>query len=258
MSFDQLLHVSKLGHSGFPHNLLVFEWQEKRQHLVIYLQDLPQLLEGYKRAERRPYELNPMITIVDPIPRIRLSSACEAAANCLYGMAEIAAQFANKVTRGALPGRFNALRKGAGRGDFAKLGLAEWVSDFGWYTKVRELRTEWAHFSTVFIGEEENAEPIIVVRCHRRPSDREEFGHEIEVRIPDLIDWISRAIAVIDNLGNYLLVKHIVPTLDLDARFTAPKLDQGGWPIVRADHTFDVEEITVAEHLARCGIEVTR
>ena len=112
MSFNQLLHVSKLCHADFfPQNLLAFEWQEKRQHLAVYLQDLPQLVENYKRTAEKPYELNSLITLVDPIPRIRLSSACEAATNCLYGMAEIAAQFGNQVSRGVLPASFNALRK---------------------------------------------------------------------------------------------------------------------------------------------------
>jgi len=258
VSFEQLVHVSKLGHADFPHNLLVFEWQEKRQHLAVYGQDLPRLVDEYKRAEKKPYEFNPMITLVDPIPKIRLSSACEASVSCLYSMAEIAAQFGNKVSKGSLPASFNALRKRAERGDFASSGLSEWVSDFSWYKKVRELRTEWAHFSTIFIGEEKNGEPVFVVRCHRRPSDREEFRQQIDVPIPDLIDWINRAIVVIDNFGNYLLTKHIIPRLDLNAKVTAPKRDERGWPIIKPDHKFEVEQITVAEHLAECGIRLAR
>lgn len=256
MSFEQLVHVAKLGHADFPHNLLVFEWQEKRRHLAVYSQDLPRLIDEYKKAEKKPYELNPMITLVDPIPKIRLSSACEASVNCLYGMAEIAAQFGNKVSKGYLPASFNALRKNAERGNFANSGLSEWVSDFSWYKKVRELRTEWAHFSTIFIGEEKNGDPVLVVRCHRRPSDREEFRHQIDVQIPDLIGWINRAIAVIDNFGNYLLEKHIISKLDLTAKVTAPKRDERGWPIIKTDHSFEVEQITVAEHLAQCGIRL--
>ncbi|MDE2309926.1 MAG: hypothetical protein KGL01_03745 [Betaproteobacteria bacterium] len=249
MSFEQLLHVSKLGHAEFSHNLLVFEWQEKRQHLAVYVRDLPRLVEEYRKVEKRPYEQNSMITLIDPIPRIRLSSACEAATNCLYGMAEIAAQFANKASGGLLPASFNSLRKKAERGEFTEIGLSEWINDFGWYKKIREIRTEWAHFSTVFTGEENNGDPIVVVRCHRRPSDREEFRQDIQVRIADLIDWINRAISVVDGLGNYVLVHHIIPKLDLKAKIVTPKRDQAGWPIIKADHTFEVEEITIADHL---------
>src|SRR5437879_5823551 len=118
MSFEQLTHVSKLGHADFPHHLFVFEWKEKRTHLVVYIKDLPQLVDQYKKAEKNPYEGNPVITLVNSIPKIRLSSACEAAVNCLYGMSEIAAQFANKASQGMLPASFNKLRKKAERGDF--------------------------------------------------------------------------------------------------------------------------------------------
>ena len=235
MSFDQLLHVSKIGHATFPHNLLVSEWDEKRQHLAVWVQELPRLVTEYKNTRKMPYESNPMITLVDPFPRIRLSSACEAAANCLYSMAEISAQFGNKASNGLLPSSFNALRKKAERGEFTHDGLANWVNDFGWYKKVREIRTEWAHFSTVFIGEEGNGEPIIVVRCHRRNSDREEFRQQIEIRINDLVGWINKAISTVDNFGNYLLVRHILPKLDLDAKVILPRLDQEGWPIIKPE-----------------------
>jgi hypothetical protein len=255
MSFEQLLHVSKLGHVDFPHNSLVLEWQEKRQHLAVYVQDLPQLVEDYRSAEKKPYEQNTQITIIDPVPRIRLSSACEAAANCLYGMAEIAAQFGNKVSRGLLPASFNSIRKKAENGEFNGIGFSEWLSDFGWYKKVREIRTEWAHYSTVFIGEE-NGNPIIMVRCLRRQNDRQEFNQNIRVHIPELIDWINQAISVVDNLGNYLLVHHIVPKLDPTAKLVIPKRDQAGWPIITTDHRFEVEEISIAEYLEQCGIQI--
>ena len=256
MSFSQLVHVSKLCHSEYPHNLLVFEWAEKRQHLSVYLQDLPHLVDGFKNSETKSCESNPHITLVDPVPKIRLSSACEASANCLYGMAEIAAQFSNKVTRGLLPSSFNTFRKKAERGDYSEQKLKDWINDFEWYKKVRELRTEWAHFSTVFIGQENTGEPILVVRCHRRNSDREEFSDRIQIKIADLIQWVQRAIVVIDNLGDYLLEQHILPRLDVNAKFTAPKLDKEGWPIVKDDHTLEVREITVADHLAQCGIKL--
>lgn len=258
MSFEQLVHVARLGHADFPHNLLVFEWDEKRQHLAIYMQDLPRLVDEYKKAKEQPYEMNPLITIVDQVPRIRLSSACEAVVNCLYGMAEIAAQFGNKASRGLLPASFNALRKKVESGDLADPELSKWISDFGWYKKVRELRTEWVHFSTVFVGEDQGHNPILCVRCHRRPSDRKEFPKEIQVPVSELIDWIKSAIAVVDGLGNYLLVRHIIPRLDLNAKVTAPKRDERGWPIVKPDRTFEVEQITVADHLAQCGIRVAR
>jgi hypothetical protein len=197
-----------------------------------------------------------MITLIDPIPGIRLSSACEAAVNCLYGMAEIAAQFANKVSAGMLPASFNAIRKKVECGGFSETGLTQWVNDFEWYRKVREIRTEWAHHSTISIVEIDRA-PLVVVRCLRRPTDRQEFRQEIHIRIPELTDWITRAISAVDGLGNYLLVEHIIPKLDPSANLVLPKRDAEGWPIIRADHRFEVEELSVRDYLGQVGIVMT-
>lgn len=65
MSFEQLAHVAKLGFVA--DNRLVFEWQDKRQHLFAYIQDLPRLADDYRNADKRPYELNPIITLVDQV-----------------------------------------------------------------------------------------------------------------------------------------------------------------------------------------------
>jgi len=252
MSFEQLVHVCKLGLVGNFHTL-VFEWQAKREHLAIHVQDLPKLVDDFRGAQREPYERNPMITLIDPIPRIRLSSGCEAVVNCLYGMAEIAAQFANKVSAGMLPASFNAIRKKVEHGEFSETGLTQWVNDFEWYRKVREIRTEWAHHSTITIGEIDGA-PLVVVRCLRRPSDRQEFRQDIHIGIAELIDWIRRAISVVDGLGNYLLVNHIIPKLDPSANLVLPKRDAASWPIIKADHRVDVEELSVRDYLAQVGI----
>lgn len=256
MSFEQLAHVCRLGQQGNFHNALVFEWQAKREHLAIHVQDLPKLVDDFRVAQREPYDGNPTITLIDSIPRIRLSSACEAAVNCLYGMAEIAAQFANKVSAGMLPASFNAIRKKVERGEFSETGLTQWVNDFEWYRKVREIRTEWAHHSTIFISEIDGT-PLVVIRCLRRPSDRLEFRQDIHVGTAELVDWIRRAISVVDGLGNYLLVEHIIPKLDPSANLILPKRDAAGWPMIKADHTLEVEELSVREYLAQCGIVMT-
>jgi hypothetical protein len=254
MSFEQLKHVSRICNGEGNHFLFVEEWDTKRQYLAVYNYDIPKLVEEYKSSKEEPYELNPKITLVDQAPRLRLASSCEAASNCLYSMAEIAAQFGNKVSKGDLPASFNKLRKKYEDGAFRKLGLVNWVQDFQWYKKVRELRTEWAHFSTVFIGKE----PILVVRSHRRNSDREEFKGKVEINISDLVDWINKAIITIDNFGNFLLVKYILPSLALERKFISPVYDKNGFPIIKADHRFEVETITVEEHLRRGGIIIPR
>ena len=77
MSFEQLVHVCKVGQVGNFHTL-VFEWQAKREHLAIHVQDLPTLVDDLREAQREPYDRNPMITLINPIPRIRLSRSLAA------------------------------------------------------------------------------------------------------------------------------------------------------------------------------------
>ena len=63
MSFDQLRHVSRLVGDKCKENSIVFEWEEKRKHLLVWVKELPRLVEEYKKATKTPYELNPMITL---------------------------------------------------------------------------------------------------------------------------------------------------------------------------------------------------
>lgn len=257
MSFEQLSHVSNLVSPDLRCNLLVSEWERKRLQLLVHIQDLPRLVEEYKGVQKTPYDGNPSITLMDQTPRIRLSSACESAAHCLYAMAEIAAQYASRVSNGIFPASFNAIRNKSEEGYYDDTALKEWVSDFTLYKKVREIRTEWSHHSTVFIAEDAG-EPIACVNCLRRPSDRQEFLESIQVPIPELIEWILHAITTIDGFGNYLLVHHLIPRLDLDATFRNAKRDANGFPIITANHRFDTEEITTREYLARVGILVPK
>jgi hypothetical protein len=79
---------------------------------------------------------------------------------------------------------------------------------------------------------------------------------QVEINICDLVGWINKAISTIDNFGNFLIVKYILPSLDLDREFTSPIYDKNGFPIIKADHKFQVEKITVREHLRRGGITI--
>lgn len=257
MSFDQLVHATRIYHGRFPFFVTMKEWEAKRLNLLVYLADLPRLIAEYKAGDRVPYEHNPQIKVMDQVPRIRLSSACEASTNCLYGMAEIAAQFGNKISGGLFPASFNGFRKKVEKGEYSHLSIGGWVNDLGWYRKVREIRTEWAHHSSVFIGEADG-EPIMAVTCHRRPSDREEFRQTIQVTFPELSNWIQRAIETVDNYGNLLLEQFILPKYDLDSEVVSPVLDENGVPIIEGGGRFRLKRITVRQHLRQCGIEMSQ
>ncbi|WP_432773542.1 hypothetical protein [Francisella salimarina] len=256
MSFAQLLHVSRICHSKGHYFQIIEEWDTKRKHLEVYQYDIPKLVDEYRSSKQKPYELNQSITIVDSVPRLRLSSSCEAASNCLYSMAEIAAQFGNKVSNGFIPSSFNKLRKKYEKGEFKNTSLKSLEINFEWYKRVRELRTEWSHYSTIFIGEDETRRPIICVKSHRRVSDRIEFKENSQIRINDLIDWIKQGIVLIDEFGNFLLQEYIIPLLtpDLDTELDDVARDINGWPIIISPGRFKVVKTTVRDYIRKCGI----
>lgn len=214
MSFKQLKHVTNINHKEYPYYQTISEWEDKRNNLLVYLYDIPTLMQEYKITVKEPHPVHSNFHTRDAVPRLRLSTACEAITNCLYSLSEIAAQFGNEASDRKLPSSFNKLRKKMEKGEYNDLFLSKWLGDLQWYKKVREVRTEWSHHSSLFIGEE-NDEPIIVVRCRRKPSEREQFKNQIIIQIDELLSWVEKAIITIDNYGDFLLSTYILPRLDL-------------------------------------------
>ncbi len=254
MSFKQLSWATIIYHNKYPYFSLVSDWGDKRQHLTVYIHDLPYLVQDYKNTPSHQYKGDTRITIVNEVPMIRLASACEAATNCLYSMAEVSAQFANKTSKGYFPSSFNAFRKNLEMGMYGS-DLVQRMGDLQWYRKVREIRTEFVHHSTIYIGQAED-EPIMVVHAHRRPSDKQEFSSDIQVTIPELINWIQGAFRTVDAFGGYLLEKYILPNFPLDERVHVPKTDENGMIVFLSDGRVDMEIFTVRDYLKRGGISL--
>jgi len=254
MSLQALRIVATVIGPNTQYLLRFDDWLMKRDALAVLLQDMPTLVEAHKSRWSRPHPNNLHMTECDELPRIRLQSAIEGMTHTLYSLADIAAQFANRASHGDIPSSFNRLRQKVAA-DQTEAGLKCALGDLQWYAKVRELRTEWSHHSTVFIGVGDNAEPIFVVRCFRRHSDRTEFTREIQCTVPEVCDWTLRAIKSIDNLASYLLKKYIMRALDLDARFTAIRRDEFGLPRMTDDHKFEIQEMTVRGYLESLGVK---
>ena len=254
MCFEQLSYVTKLVSQTTRHHKIVGEWDLKRQQLYMQLYDFPGLIEAYKNALKVPYK-NTNIKLVEKVPRLRLANACEATVGNLYAMAEVASQFANRISSGRLPASFNALQK---KVDSARVEqtLVDQLGDLQWYRKVREMRTEWVHYSTIFICENDSNEPMVSVRAYRRPSDKLEIPSQTQYLITEVSEWIQKAIATLDAYACYLLNQYVLPSLDKDQVVTIPKYDEKGFPIVLEGGGFDVEQITIEEYLRRGRIGV--
>jgi len=249
MTFERLRHLCEIAKPETDYLPFILEWESKRGSLKVNLLDLPQLVVDYKNASRKPYDHNPEITIVDKVPSVRLANACESVSHLVYSMAEIAARFANRVSQ-AFPQHFNALRTKVRKGELDP-AVAEALGDLQWYEKVREIRTEWAHFSSPYVGLSGN-DPQIVLRSFRRAADKVHFKDRVTFKVEELSTWASSALVTIDRLADYLL-RCLIPTFDYDLVIGQPVRDQNGWPIVK-DGILQTEEITAAEFMFRYGI----
>jgi len=255
LDFKKLTYVAKVISPETRYFTQALEWEAKRDTLVIQLTDIPALVMAYQARRRVPYTNNPRITLVDTTPGVRLANACEATANCLYSIAEVASNFANKASRGVLPAGFNDLRKKCEKSPSLEVAVA--LGDLQWYRKVRELRTEWAHYSSIFIGEDANGRTELGVRAYRRPSDKVEFrGPVFLCPVEVFVGWVKSAVATLDSFAGYLLNTFVIPSMPLDQTFLTPVYDEDGFPISREDHTLVVETISVREYLKRGGIAV--
>jgi hypothetical protein len=184
-----------------------------------------------------------------------LANACEATAHCLYSIAEIASNFANKASRGRLPSSFNQLRKKCESNPSLEVAVA--LGDLQWYRKVRELRTEWTHYSSVYIVDDPDGPISLCVRSYRRPNDQIEFqGSSFSCTLDEFVVWVNGALTTLDSFAGYLLKTFVVPAIPLDRTFLTAAYDKDGFPMMREDHTFVVETISLGEYLKRGGIAV--
>lgn len=235
---------------------LVHEWSQKKTMLLTSMHDLTSLVEAYQNKKSFCHPSESRISFVDLVPGIRLGAACESIANGLYATAEIAAQFANRLSKSHLPRSFNQIRKNIEAGKVDKR-LTCVVGDLQWYKKIREMRTEWSHYSTIFIANGEK-EPQIVCRCLRSKEDRQEFRNQIICTIAEFKDFMQNAIKTLDAFAVYLLECYVLPSFDPLKQITVPLLDPTGSPKLRntVPPTFEVECTTIREWLGRSGIVI--
>lgn len=170
-------------------------------------------------------------------------------------MAEIAANFANKASAGEIPASFNKLRKKYEVNSGSDIATA--LGDLQWYEKVRELRTEWAHYSSMFIGEDKSGSTVMRVRAYRRPSDRVQFqAPNFCCTVQEFVGWVRKAMATLDSFAGFLLKKYVIPSFELDKTLICPIYDENGFPRMKDDHLLAVETISIRECLKRGGIVV--
>jgi len=247
--FAKLVIAGRILTSRTMYMLQVVEWQSKREHIKLQLSDLPHLSQMWRETERSIDPNNPGVIVYDRIPGLRLANACEATANGLYSLSDIAASFANKVTHGDVPSSFNKIRDKAEK--FPDWEMASTLGDLQWYKKVREIRTELTHHSSLIIHPSSFVgDPTIGIRSFRRPGDRKEFKeYYTSVALREFISWVKNAVETTDLMAEYLAEKYVIPAFDMNDKIAIPKFGSNGLPIVLDNGSVDAEEVTVGEYL---------
>jgi hypothetical protein len=242
------------------HTNQVFAWRAKSEYLAIVLEDLPALEKAVtdEDARSRPAEVKPGLPwFPDRKPEIRLAMAIEAGAHSLYALADIAAQVANKATRTKnggfqIPAHFNDICKAVKKGS-APADLVEALGDLSWYGRVRELRTEWAHYSAIFIGALDDRR--FRVYAERRPEEQVHFRTEpVLVAFDQFVGWLHGAVRTTSHLAGHLLERFVLPSLNLDEARTTLQRGPNGFPLFETDGRGKLRTVTVRDLLSEVGI----
>ena len=240
-SFGRLHYAARIGRD-FD---LVVELGEKRDHITVYFADIPHLVAAFKRRRQEPREDQPNIVLEDRIPGIRLAAACEGLANSLYAACDIAATFANRA-HDAIPSRFNSFCIKVKAGELGA-DLVGGADNLEWYKRIREIRTEWTHHSTIFIGRD-GAEPVLVVKPLRRRGDRVLLPEKTILSVQELLDWSRRAVQTVDRFALEVYRRYSLPKLDLDAEVSCPVWDERGHPVLDGNRLV-MKTVTTREYL---------
>lgn len=254
--FVGLVRVSRFLHGDGGYFELVEEWARKRGKLTVQLADLPVLEAAFLSRNSWPDAVDPRITVYDAVPEVRLSNACESVTNLVYSMAEVAAQFANRATQGArsLPSSFNELAKQIAMGK-APASLLKSIHDLQWYAKVREIRTEWAHYSTPFVAESDKG-ALLIVRGYRRHSDKSHVAPNSQVLVGDLVLWCQAASDTLDRFAEWILINVVGPRVQLDRRIHALVPTVSGFPELTEQGGLRTREMTFRDLFNELGISL--
>lgn len=178
--------------------------QQKKCELDVLLYDIPQLITEYQNKKPITNPQNPKVQILNGIPRVRLSSACHSAAHFVYSIFETTAVIANK-SDSDIPNSFNKIRKKIEEQNWKHNEINTLNGKLSAYRKVREIRTEWTHYSAPFIGENDKGEPLLILNAMRRPTDRIEFIEKIDFSCYQFLEWIKSSLITLDDFAEFLL-----------------------------------------------------
>jgi hypothetical protein len=232
-------------------------WVDKQQMLVVSLEGLSPLVAAYEASHRdaQSYESDPRIKIPDPRPGLRLALAVESVCSCVYAMTEIAANFGHHVTahdnpEGQLPRSFNSLKKRLRIGLFPS--AAAHLGDLVWHDNLHAMRTEWAHFSSIFLGWDDG-KLVAVGSDLRGPEDKRVLKASFMIPLQTVQERAIESLLSLDRFATYLLPA-MVAKMDLAAVRHVPVLDENGMMVFTHDHRVELRQCSIQEQLIEMGL----
>ncbi len=204
----------------------------------------------------QPVPGHPSAQTVDLLASLRVSVLLQGVLACVYSALEIAAGAASFVTgrvggkQGATPSSFNKLKTRLREGAFPELAAA--IGDLGWHDRFHAFRTEWTHFSSVFIAGTNDASVRFCGGAFRRESDKKVVEDRFAITLEEVRALVCAAFESLDRLASWM-IPIALRVYDLEHRVLVPEHDEKGWPRQRPDFTFVVREITVRELFTEMG-----
>jgi hypothetical protein len=257
MSLMRLKNATTLTSGVTPYFERVRYWVDKQQMLVVAMEDLAGLASAYINAgkDAPKYDLDPRISLPDPRAGLRLALTVEAVCSCVYAMTEIAANFANHLSQvgspeGQIRGSFNRIKRITREGKFPRLTAA--LGDLTWHDNLHAMRTEWSHFSTIFIGIDQE-QPVVCGAALRAPSDRTVLKSKFQFRLDEIRTLAIASLLSLDAFAAYLLPL-VVGKFDLSATIMVPVLDRNGAIRFTENLLVEVKQTTIRERFVELGL----
>lgn len=259
MGVDNLFELTRSLHGGDPHFSWLTHWQDKKRNAFLAVSDLDDLIEQYNQSNKNAVPVGDNGYRFDAKPRMRIAFTVEGIANSLYGMSEIAVKIASQCSRKSgyinLPTSFHKFIKKTGNGEYRDLQYISLIPTFEWYNKLRELRTELAHHSSVFIGGRiDSSSPTIVIECQRNIGDKKEYKEKVVFTIPEFKALAIRAVATLDAFADFIAYQFVIPYLNMDQSVVHFKIDEYGIPLIENGKlaTYPTK-LPMRLHIINCG-----
>jgi len=251
MGFRQVLKFSMVRfENGFDTQKLL-DFNAKREHAIIILEDLPNLVQDYAAREMQRFPDNPEVRVYDSRAGIRITSACEALCNALYGAGELASKCCTRVMKPQLPESFRKIKDKIEKGSLADRGFRAEDFDFSGYKVIHSIRTELTHYSSIFLAGTDDTDPIIHVQ--KLSEDMKQTAIE-DLRVSELIKCARSSIRIFDRFLEGVLIDHIIPNIDHSRKITGQvERDERGMPIIKDAMFVPKPDISVQQHIIDCG-----